>query len=187
MNNFKKILAFISLFALTGSVSAGAITTPITGSIGFGGAYTHDGTSLADAKTITPTNVSVSGVVTGSYADAGIVHGDSATYSAFTFNPITTPVANIWTVGSFSFELTTMEVRLQESDLLSLRGSGIVSSTDASLADAFGTWVFTANTGGGANFTWSSSSDVPAPGIALVMGMGLALIGLTGKARSKAV
>lgn len=175
-----KLLLAIGLIALTGSVSA----VPITGSIGFTGDYTHDGSDLSDATTIFITSAAVAGVVDGSFADEGIVAGDLASYSDFTFDPAGAQ-ANIWSVGSFSFDLNIMNVDFQSSNLLALSGTGMIKSTDANLDDTFGEWTFTANSAG-SNFTFSSSTAAPEPGIALLLGAGLIGFGVSRKLRKTA-
>lgn len=189
MKTFNKTLLAAGIFAIAGVANA----IPITGSIGFNGAYTTDTTlDLAHASTIFVTNASVSGPITGSFAAEGISAGATASYSDFTFNPISTPVNNLWSVGSFSFELTQMGTPSYKAQFgtesLSFAGMGIISSTatDFSYDPTPGNWVFTANTAGD-SFTWSSSSSVtksvPEPTAALLLGAGLIGFGVARKAR----
>jgi hypothetical protein len=170
MKKLTKILTAVSFLALAGNAAA----VQITGSIGFNGAYTHDGSSLSDATTITIIDSHVSGVVTGSFAADGIVDGQASLYSNFTFDPVG-PVAGIWSVTgnttTFTFDLNDMAVDFQSASLLALSGTGMITSDNAALDDAFGKWTFTANQTG-SNFTWSSSS-APEPGVALLLGAGL--------------
>ena len=183
MKNLTKILTTISLLAFAGSAAA----VQITGSIGFNGAYTHDGTDLSDATTITIVDSHVSGVTTGSFAADGIVDGDASLYSNFTFDPVG-PVAGIWSVTgnttTFTFDLNIMNVDFQSANLLALSGTGLISSDNVNLDDAFGNWTFTANQTG-QNFTWSSSS-APEPGIALLLGAGLIGFSVARKLRKSA-
>ena len=154
MNKFTKLLAATALTAFAGIASA----VPITGSIGFTGAYTIDGTNFLDSTTITRTTNLVNGVVTGSFADEGITDGDAASGANITYNPVTTPIASLWSVGSFTFDLNNMLVDFNNGSTIILSGNGIVSSTTAGLDDSSGTWNFTANQQG-ANLTWSSSAE----------------------------
>jgi hypothetical protein len=177
MNKFNKLLVAVGLFALAGT----AIAMPIDGSIGFGGGYKHNGTSLSNATTITPTDATVQGNITGDFYSAGIKAGDTATYAAFTFNPFNGPQVDLWQAGRFSFDLNAINVDYQGKYALALSGNGTIKSTIAGLDDTFGNWSFTANAAG-SNFTWSSGT-APAPGIALLMAMGLAGISVASKMR----
>ena len=106
MNKFTKLLAATALTAFAGIASA----VPITGSIGFAGAYTLDGTNFLDSSTITRTDFEVHGDTSGSFLDEGIVSGTLATGADFTYNPVTVPVPDIWSVGSFMMDLSNMSV-----------------------------------------------------------------------------
>jgi len=179
MNNTRKFLIALALSAVASVANA----APITGSIGFGGAYTHNGTNLSDATSITITDATVAGIVTGSFADEGIADGTPASYADFTFAPAGA-VANIWTVGSFSFSLNDMTIDFQSANLLGLSGTGMFSSTTLGLDDAFGQWTFTANENG-SNLTWSSSA-APEPAVTLLLATGLIGFGFARKMRKTA-
>ena len=175
MNKFTKILAALALSAVSGIASA----VPITGSIGFNGAYNlTGGSTLATATGIDITSAHTSGVVTGSFA--GIADGTVASYSDFTFNPAG-PVPAIWSVAGFTFDLNQMSVDFQSASLLALSGSGTISSTDENLDDSNGKWTFTANATG-QNLTWSSSA-APEPAMALLLATGLIGFGFARKMR----
>ncbi len=183
MKTFNKTLLAASIFAIAGVANA----IPITGSIGFTGAYTTNTGDLATASTIFITNASVSGTTTGSFADEGISAGAAATYSGFTFNPISTPVNNIWSVGSFSFDLTQMILDHQSAYGVTLYGNGVIksTSTDFSYDPTPGRWTFAATTSG-ENFTSDSSGSpksVPEPTAALLLGAGLIGFGVARKVR----
>ena len=92
----KKIFSTILAIGMLALAST-AMAVPITGSIGFAGAYTHDGTTLADATSINITGDTavVTGTVDGSFFAEGIAPGDIATYNDFTFDPISTPIADL--------------------------------------------------------------------------------------------
>ena len=180
MKKLTKTLLAIGLLAIAGTAAA----VPITGSIGFSGAYTHDGTNLADATTIDVTGdqATVTGIVDGSFAAEGIVAGDIAVYHDFVFDPVTVPVIDLWNISGFSFDLNNMVVDFQSSSLLALSGSGAISHTGYDTT--FGTWTFTANQSG-SNFTFSSST-APEPGVVLLLGAGLIGIGASRKLRKTA-
>lgn len=179
MNKFTKLITAVTLTAFAGIASA----VPITGSIGFTGAYTIDGTNFFDSTTITRTTNTVNGIVTGSYASEGISAGDVLTgpFADIIYNPTTTPIANLWSVGSFTFNLNNMNVDFNNGTTLVLSGGGIVSSSDAGFDDSFGTWNFTANKQG-SNLTWSSSA-APEPAMVLLLATGLIGFGFARKMR----
>ena len=178
MNKFTKLLAATALTAFAGIASA----VPITGSIGFAGAYTLDGTNFLDSSTITRTDFEVHGDTSGSFLDEGIVSGTLATGADFTYNPVTVPVPDIWSVGSFMMDLSNMSVDFISATTLVVSGNGIVSSTDPLLDDTNGKWNFTANNLG-TNLTWSSSANVPEPAIVLLLATGLIGFGFARKMR----
>jgi len=181
MNKYTKLIAAASLSAFAGIASA----LPVDGSIGFGGAYKHDGTSLTDATTINITSATVVGTTTDSFLDAGIVAGTPATYAQFIFSPISTPISNIWTVDVFTFELTNMNVDLQNAALLALSGGGTFSTTDSSRDEADGQGTSTENETG-TNHTWYSSSALPDPAMILLLATGLIGFGFARRARKTA-
>jgi len=180
MNKFQKYLIAFALTAFAGVASA----VPIKGDIGFTGAFTLDsgGNDFTAATTVQITSAKVAGSVTGDFALAGIVDGMAAAYSNFTYNPTTTPVANIWSVGGFTFDLKTMNVVTNVKSSLSLDGYGIIKS--AGFTDTGGYWTFTANSAG-SNMTWSSST-APEPAITLLLATGLIGFGVARKMRKAA-
>jgi len=180
MKIFTKTLLAASIFAVAGVANA----VPITGSIGFNGAYSTDTGSLATATQIIIGNAAINGDVTGSFASEGITSSSTVTYQNFTFDPVTA-INNIWSVGSFSFDLTNMNVDYRSAIGVLLSGSGMINSTSVGLDSAPGRWSFSANQGGG-NFTWSSSSAVPEPAVILLLGAGLIGFGVARKIRKDA-
>ncbi len=181
MNKFNKLLIAVGLFALATS----AIAVPISGSIGFSGLFTHNGAGndLALATTITPNSVATLGIGSGDFS--GIGNGVATVYMPFTFLPAAVlPVNGIWSVGGFTFDLTTMILLGQSSTQVNLTGAGVMKS--AGFDDTDFTWEFTANQSTATlNFS-SSSANVPAPGIAMLMAIGLAGVGVASKARKSA-
>lgn len=183
INKLYKALVALSMFAAAGAASA----VPISGSIGFTGSYDiRDSsnsvvTGFNSGESVHILTANVTGSVTGSFAAEGITSSSLVTYSDVTYSPAGA-IANLWSVGSFTFDLGIMNVDFMNDSTLVLSGSGIISSTDAGLDDSFGGWAFTANSAG-SNFTWSSSSAVPAPPVVYLLGLGI--LGLIGMARCK--
>lgn len=177
MINFKQVILAFCIFTFAGFANA----IPVSGAVGFTGSYHTDTGSLADATKIFIDSVTVGGDISGSFAAEGIASGDSASYSDFTFNP-SDPVAALWNVGSFTFDLDRMNVNYQSNFALVLSGKGITSSTDLNLDEALTHWVFTANSGG----TFSASSTVPEPAVMLLLATGLIGFGFARKTRKAA-
>ena len=181
MKNFTRSLLAASIFAIAGSVSA----MPITGSVGFGGTFTHNGTSLLDATFITVTDASVL-VATGDFSLAGVNGSSSVSYSSFDINPAG-PVDSLWSVGDFVFDLTSISNEYQSTNFLVLQGVGTISAPG--FDDTHGDWLYTS--GGGNVFTWSDTNDavayeVPEPAITLLLGAGLLGVSLSRKLRKTA-
>jgi hypothetical protein len=173
------------------AVNSGS-AVPISGSIGFTGSFDiwdDDTASLVNDFTVGEeiligSDAAVTGTVTGSFADEGINAGDSVSHSDIIYDP-TGPINDLWSVGTFTMDVTTVNVDFISSSSIILSGSGNISSTDVSLDDTAGTWLFSANTLG-ANFTWSSSSTlVPIPPDVWLFSSGLlGMIGITGRRQS---
>jgi hypothetical protein len=105
-----------------------------------------------------------------------------ASYSDFVFDPVTTPVSPLWSIGGFSFNLLTMNLVTQTSSLLHLTGSGVVSSTSPGTETPFA-WEFQGQpTGYGfnafVNDTVPGPTSVPEPSTLFLFGLGgLAMAG----------
>lgn len=185
MSKLKLAILAAGFLLASGNVNA----IPILGSIGFTGDYKIvGGTSLADATGIDIISAKVTGTVDGSFAAEGISAGDAATYNDFTIGAA--PINDLWSVGSFSFDLSSMMIDFRSSSLLALSGAGVISSTDPTLDATFGDWVFTANSAG-TNFTFSSSSSstgdaVPEPNVTMLLGLGLLCVGAMRKLHTSA-
>ena len=183
MTYYKQILLAASLSVLSGIASAVPI---ITGSVGFAGAYSHDGTTdLSDATAFSSfTGVLAIGTIDGTFATEGVTTGTAAAYSDFSFNPTSVPVIGLWSVLGFSFDLTSMSLDGQDTDSVELSGVGIIKHVGYD--DTRGTWTFTANNQG-SNFSFSSSAtSAPEPALALLLGTGLIGFGVARKLRKKA-
>jgi hypothetical protein len=163
----------------------------ISGSVDMSGTAILDNTLLGSATSATSfMAVSVGGIPTGAFAGTA---GDSVTWSAFGWNPSTTPVTPLWTYfdggtgWTYTFDLLTISVDSQDNKFLNLLGSGMLTITGAGspYVATPGQWSFTiSNPGGGshANFAFTfanSQTAVPDGGTTLtLLGLGVGAVEL---------
>ena len=169
---------------ITGDIGFASIFSPATAT----SATTFAGASLASANSIdyNGNGLRDSGagsviLATGSFSGVG----PSATLFDFTFNP-SAAVSPLWTAGIFSFALSSIWIDTQNSNTLSLVGTGVVSGTG--FTDTPGSWNFTGNPlNGGGNFVFSAGSvaPVPEPEIYAMMAIGLGLLGWVGRRKRR--
>lgn len=100
--------------------------------------------------------------------------------NAFVFDPFSPPISPLWTFMfagvTYSFDLTALTIDSQGGNSLVLSGSGTLDITGFDTTP--GSWVFTANQGGGSfSFSSSNNADLPEPGSALAL-LGIALLGV---------
>lgn len=178
--SLRKILAclVVALAALT--VNTGAKAALITGTIGFVGDFqtTPTANDLGGATGVHFIDELVFGSPTGDFS--GIANLTAVAFTDFTFSPFV-PVAGLWSVGGFSFDLATLTIVQQDSGHLVLDGTGTIHG--AGFTDTPGTWTFTGNPGG-TNFTFSAgTSAVPEPATLALIGVGLLGVSLMRRRR----
>lgn len=168
---------------LLGSLTAQAV--PINGGIGFFGAFTplddaNQATTLDEATGIDfLNNAAFTENATGDFSDIDDL--TLASFSDFQFDE--TPVSPLWSVGGFSFELSSVSVDLQTASALKLSGLGTVSGNG--FDDTAGTWSLSADSGTGLVFAWSGGTiAATAPPMLWLWGAGL--VGMIGVSRTKA-
>ncbi len=191
----KTILAVLATAALTlGSAQA----VQISGDIDFAGQAFFNTNSLATATQVvnfrSGAGVNHAATVTdatGSFATT-VSMGDTASFpSLYQFNP-SAPATPLWTVGGFTFDLTSSTVMLQNSRFLVIEGIGILTGNgfDATV----GTWAFTSQQSDGSNrvsFSFSSNNaavpgQVPDGGTTVAL-LGAALTGVAALRRKLAI
>lgn len=174
MKKMYSIIAAFAIFAMPLLVQA----IPIDGVVNMSGGAALNG-SLGTATGVTSwSNVMVTSVTSGSALDSFINVNDSVTMAApWTF---ASGQAGLWTVGGFTFDLTTSAVEFQSGSFLSVKGVGYISGNgfDSTIGD----WYFSSQ-GQAANDVFSFSAttvpngSVPDGGGTVAM-LGAALVGL---------
>ena len=163
MKNFTKTICAMLAAGLVSSAlfTQEAQAVPVTGDIGFIGAAHFNTTSLATATAV-QTWRSCNGAlglltvsdVTGVYV--AIPLGSNATMAVpWIFNP-SAPTPPLWSVGGFTFALTSDVVVLRTAMFLCIRGTGIVSGNGFDPTHAH--WAFTTQSAGGRTETFFTLS-----------------------------
>jgi len=179
----KKILT-LSLFALAAAMAVGtdARATLIDGNITFIGGVVLDNAVFSNATGVSGfTNASVLSV-DGNFVP-WVADGDAVTFPA-TWLFESGPVAPFWSVGGFSFNLTSSSVSLRNATGIVVDGSGWI--TGNGFEETAGLWSFSTNTfAAGGKFSFSAAStSVPDNGASIVL-LGLGLVGVGAVARRR--
>ncbi len=158
---------------------------PINGTIDFGGVVTFDTMSLATATRVNvwqpfqngPTGFSI--VLQDSGSFSSISAGTQAAMATpWIFNP-STPTSSLWSVGGFTFNLTSCTIATQNVNFLDVEGVGTITSTNSNFDPTPGTWSFTSSNANGQNqstFSFQAhSAAVPEPST-----VGLFMLGVGG-------
>ena len=157
----------------------------VTGNINFAGSVQYDTQSLATATRVVTWfdvfhNAGFSNVTGGSTGDfAGILPGTQAAMGTpWIFTP-STPTPSLWSVGGFTFDLTSCTIESQTTKDLTISGIGIVSGNGFDPTAM--TWMFTSQNAGGKNmqeFSFSANSNAVPDGGSAVALLGLGFAGI---------
>jgi len=188
----KTILAILTAtIVAAGFISSPAQAVPISGTIGFGGNVTMNGTAL----TATQVNSFPNFIVVnsdGDFANAGAVFGSAVSTTVGVASPwIFSPppgntVVGLWSVAGFTFDLgsTLAVTRDPVTKALDVMGEGTISGNN--FDPTAGTWHFTtqdpANNQG--LFSFSAAINVVPDGGSTVALLGATLIAI-GALRAK--
>ena len=169
------------------ALCSSAMAVAITGEVSFLGRGTLDNSLLGSATKVT--GWAGPGAVANPVAfgptlalDIFINPGDEATFAApWSFN--SGPVAGLWSVGGFTFDLTSSTIQLQNSQFLNVTGTGILRGNGYDPTP--GKWVFTiADADGSPNTDLkfgfvANTNAVPDGGTSFAL-LGVSLLGLHG-------
>lgn len=170
----KKLSKFVlSLLAVsTLAFAQNAAADQIDGAITFSGGAVFDTSSLASATRVDSfSNVKVSSR-DGDFASFVTVGDSVAMATPYIFSP-STPTPGLWSVGGFTFDLTSSTVVFQDASFLGIIGTGTISGNGFDPTP--GTWTFSSQSpsaGGVFSFSSGSASRVPETGTTLILLLG---------------
>lgn len=194
----RTILTVLAVLGSAGLFSPQLQARPIVGDIDFGGMVTFDTMSLATATQVTVWNTSYAINDSGDFAT--FIDPSThplATMSAWIFNsgtpgaPLPGPATNsLWSIGGFTFDLTSSLVTFQSSSVLNVAGAGTVSSTHNGLDPTPGLWSFTSTVSNGQNqasFSFQANTTaVPEPSSVILLIGGVCVLTVLGFRRKRA-
>ncbi len=176
-----RLFTLLAIFALGGLslTDTQAQTNPIVGDVDFIGVATFNTMSLSSAKRVKLWDISK--VVDRSGTFTSFVNPqDNVTMSApwiFNSGTVAAPMPGpsrpaLWSVGGFTFDLTTSNVVLQTSGVLNVTGFGTVSGNG--FDPTLGLWSFTASNDGSqqSRFSFQANTSVPEAGTVVFFALG---------------
>lgn len=180
MKTLKFTLATLAAAFVACAFVPQAQATMIDGSITFSGGAVFDTMSLA---TVTRVNTFSDVIVQSRDGDfSSVALGASVTMAMpWIFTP-STPTLGLWSVGGFTYDLTSSTVVFQSADFISISGTGTISGNG--FEPTQGTWNFTSqepDANGVFSFSAGTSGQpgVPEGGTTVaLLGLGLAAVEL---------
>lgn len=173
----KTALAFLTVALVTTAFTTPtARATMINGAITFAGGAVYDTNSLATATRVNNFTAVTVKSRDGDFASSVNVGDSVAMASPWIFTP-STPTLGLWSVGGFTYDLTSSTVVVQSGNFLVITGTGTISGNGFETTP--GTWGFTSQFPK-ANGVFSFSSGSAAHGVpdggttVALLGLGLA-------------
>jgi hypothetical protein len=185
-NLTKTILTLIAVgFVLTTLSTQEAQAAKITGRIDFAGSVMFDSSALQNVTQVLTWrdvngNLGFSNVAAfgGSYVGFVTLGQQATMHTPWTFIP-STATPGLWSVGGFTFDLTSATVVTRTATFLNIIGHGTVSGNGFETTNA--RWAFSvANAGGGTGDFFSFSANtasVPDGGSAVAL-LGISLVAI---------
>lgn len=179
MKALKITLATLAAAFVASAFVPQAQAVMINGAITFSGGAVYDTMSLATATRVNSFSSVVVESRDGDFSSVAV--GDSVTMAQpWIFSP-STPTPGLWSVGGFTYDLTSATVIFQSADFLAISGTGTISGNGFEVTQ--GTWNFTSQTPS-ANGIFSFSAGTAAQGVpdggttVALLGLGLASLEL---------
>lgn len=194
---YKNLVQGAVLAAALGFGGAANALPFITGGVSFGGTWAPTGgTGIADATGVNiigdsaVVNCAFTSTCTGSYA--GVTGLFAATYNDFSFNPLGGGITPLWTFTFgglvYSFDLESVNVVTQDSEFLTLDGTGTLFITDG-LNDVYsptiGRWTFSGDSAGATIAFSSTTNAVSEPGTLGLLAFGIFAAGAIARRKQK--
>lgn len=173
------VVGFIAAIAMTVTVQA----MPITGDISMNGLADLNSPDVSTATEVMSWPDVFVGADSGAFSSVALYASVTMT-APWVFIP-STPTSSLWSVGGFTFDLTSDSVT-QQGDFLDVTGYGTISSTNSLYSTTAFTWNFSTENpppGGPVEFVFSAyTQQVPDGGLTVAF-LGLAFAGLEGLRR----
>ena len=173
------MLKKVVLSILLAFVSTQSFASLISGQFDFNGladlTRNGDGSAYLQIDYVdAPTAGSPKAVIATGDFGTYITYGDDVTVT----DPwnMTAPQTALWSVGGFTFDLSAIII----NDGSTVGGNGVITGNGFEATNGY--WSFTSQSDNSGTFSFSSTT-VPAPGIVLLLGIGLAGISLTRRFR----
>ena len=145
MKRIKPLLAGLTAIVVAAGFALSAQAAQIHGDIDFAGEVKFDTTSLATATMVTQWKLAIVSGTSGDFNSVPLM-SNVAFVTPYVFNPPTS-YTNLWSVGGFTFELTSSNIVTQNSNFLNIMGVGFVTGNGFDRTP--GTWSFTSNRSNG--------------------------------------